>query len=116
MEEYNIEMDQYKETLREDAEAIQTYIEELYSVRVPPPLKPTSSDLSFWKLLDVISVTVVCIHARPQTSMAKHLFHVNCKSVDVKESSWSHNCHRASALAPKPFRNWKKISVSEGKQ
>ena len=53
MEEYNIEMDQYKETLREDAEAIQTYIEELYSVRVPPPLKPTSSDLSFWKLAGI---------------------------------------------------------------
>jgi hypothetical protein len=53
MEEYNIEMDQYKETLREDAEAIQTYIEELYSVRVPPPLKPTNSDLSFWKLAGI---------------------------------------------------------------
>jgi hypothetical protein len=53
VEEYNIEMNQYKETLREDAEAIQTYIEELYSVRVPPPLKPSSSDLSFWKLAGI---------------------------------------------------------------
>jgi len=41
----------YEEILRTDADNIQRYIDEFYSIKVPPPNSPTKKDLSFWNIV-----------------------------------------------------------------
>lgn len=50
-EEQNAEdVDIYTEETRKDAEAIESYLQNVYSLQVPPPQKPTPRDLSFWDI------------------------------------------------------------------
>jgi hypothetical protein len=46
-------MEEYEEILKTDAEAIESYIRDYYSLKVPPPEEPTKKDKSFWKIAGI---------------------------------------------------------------
>ena len=46
-------IEEYEEILKTDAEAIESYIQDIYSIRVPPPETPTKKDKSFWRIAGI---------------------------------------------------------------
>ena len=52
MENKNETVDQnvFEEVLEQDSQAIEAFLEKIYSKSVPPPQTPTKNDLNFWKI------------------------------------------------------------------